>query len=862
MLNADDALATFQVIMTEFSAFADASGAVTEADTRAKLIDRILKEVCGWPEAGVTRETHVDRGYVDYILTEAGRKLIAVEAKREGLPFVLPAGLTHRQYKLDGALVTDREVGNAINQVRGYCDDGGIRYAIATNGYAWIIFRAVREDMPWRKGTAIVFRSFSDIENNFTAFWNLLSYEAIARGSLHEEFGNRLRVSRNLHRVITRLFNADLPLRRNRLNTALQPLIKLIFENIADQHQLEILQSCYVHSNTVRLASEYLHNLITEPIPQFLHEEGTLSIGIPGAPKGFEHALRTAAVDRKGELVLLLGSIGSGKTTFLKRYLRTTGLDVLEKLTLWFPIDFLKAPLDPTQLEPFFWNSILNDIRTRYSARDFEKRRHLADVFGLEIEALRSTVLADLSKGTRAYDQALAPFLLEWQQQTSTYVPKLISTTSRREKVTPFFFIDNVDQLAAAYQAQIFLLAQRVTRMVDSVTVVCLREESYYTASVQKSFTAYSTRKFHIASPLFLKLIGNRIDYATKLLATSSAPISRNAASDDEDIRNYLLIVKDSLFSKNKRIARMIDTICYGNMRLALDLFSTFLTSGATDVGKMLRIWERDGNYHVAYHEFVKSIMLGDRKYYKEDQSPVLNVFNVGAEQNSSHFTALRVLRVLLAFRGDSNPEGRGYVEVSNLVNEFENTFDNREDLVSALTRLVRKQLIEVNTRSTDNLEGASHIRITSGGWYYLRYLSRTFAYLDLVLQDTPFDDPHLEKDLRESVLKVDNLDKEDSRLERIRVRFERVRRFLAYLEAQENAERTRYQLNAVHGPIGALTMPLIIRQFDSDAAWIEHRLLENREKYEEDSIEVQPVEDVEVLELFDELQRSTDDST
>src|SRR5437764_9235852 len=103
-------------------------------------------------------------------------------------------------------------------------------------------------------------------------------------------------------------------------------------------------------------------------------------------------------------------------------------------------------------------------------------------------------------------------------------------------------------------------------------------------------------------------------------------------------------------------------------MRFALQMFTTFLTSGATDVDKMLAIYRREGAYYVAFHEFVKSVMIGDRAYYREGPSVIMSVFDCGAERNSSHFTALRVLALLLAHRGEATPQGKGYVETSRVI--------------------------------------------------------------------------------------------------------------------------------------------------------------------------------------------------
>jgi hypothetical protein len=88
--------------------------------------------------------------------------------------------------------------------------------------------------------------------------------------------------------------------------------------------------------------------------------------------------------------------------------------------------------------------------------------------------------------------------------------------------------------------------------------------------------------------------------------------------------------VEYSMFERSRNIARFIESVCFGNMRLALQMFATFLTSGVTDVDKMLRIYSRDGAYFVAFHEFIKSIMLQGRRYYKEAESPIMNVLDWG----------------------------------------------------------------------------------------------------------------------------------------------------------------------------------------------------------------------------------------
>jgi hypothetical protein len=455
---------------------------------------------------------------------------------------------------------------------------------------------------------------------------------------------------------------------------------------------------------------------------------------------------------------------------------------------------------------------------------------------------LAETGLRDAASKPEAFDAALSPYLEKWTANISEYVPRLLRLCVSTRKVGIVLFIDNVDQLPPAYQSQIFLLAQRVTRTIGAVTIAALREESYYTVSMQRTFTAYTTRKFHIASPRFRQLIGKRIEYALNVLNRNPTEVREILSSGmdlhQKPLAEFLKIVEFSIFEQNRNIARFIESICFGNMRLALQMFATFLTSGVTDVDKMLRIYQREGAYFVAFHEFIKSVMLGDRRYYSESGSPIMNVFDCGSERNSSHFTGIRILRILLEHRGEYTPQGQGYLDVGAIVMRFEDVFDNREDVVRTLNRLVARQLVETNTRSTENIAGASHVRITSAGWYYQRYLVSSFPYLDLVLQDTPLNSAALEANLRDAMWSVDNLsDRDDLKIERMQVRFDRVNRFLEYLSYEEEKEREAFRLSRSRGVLGEEIVPPIKLAYQRQKEWIEYRLRENRERYADEAI-------------------------
>jgi hypothetical protein len=112
----------------------------------------------------------------------------------------------------------------------------------------------------------------------------------------------------------------------------------------------------------------------------------------------------------------------------------------------------------------------------------------------------------------------------------------------------------------------------------------------------------------------------------------------------------------------------------------------------------------------------------------------------------------------------------------------------------------------------------------------------KAFAYIDLVLQDTPLNSSNVERSLRSFVDHVDNLsDREEQKLERMQIRFSRAREFLDYLEDEERREHTGFALHVRDGIWQESLVPAIRGQIEQEIQWIERRLRENREKIAED---------------------------
>lgn len=112
-----DALERFRKVFKDFSSVSVDAGRITEADTRANILDRLIHEVLEWPRGSVSREKHGKVVYLDYELSR-GIPLLVIEAKASGETFQIPyrktAGI--QRLKLNGSLQLIRMSEQQLNR--------------------------------------------------------------------------------------------------------------------------------------------------------------------------------------------------------------------------------------------------------------------------------------------------------------------------------------------------------------------------------------------------------------------------------------------------------------------------------------------------------------------------------------------------------------------------------------------------------------------------------------------------------------------------------------------------------------------------------------------------------------------------
>jgi hypothetical protein len=394
------------------------------------------------------------------------------------IPQLPPDVSTAHAFTLGGVLRTVKNLQEYITQVQTYCFNNGIEYAAISNGWQWVIFRAVRTDgIHVGRGRVVVFKSLEDIRDRFVAFWSLLSRASVENNSLARTFQPSEATAFQYKRVADEVHYYNEKVTRNDLSADLEPLIREYMGEIADDKSKEKLRDLFVKGPALAEVLNAVGHQMTVALSNTLATANRVfqSRKVDDLKGSIKQKIKShIALPSRGEVILLLGRVGSGKTTFVHHFLRIDLKDLLEKHFL-VSFDFRLLAKERT-VDSFFYERLRvelsrNELFTSLSSKNLRK------VYAAEINELTKGPLAGLERANRKhFEEKIADFLLSRYEKPEDYLTRTLRYLADMSGVRCVLVLDNVDQLEATRQQEI--LRSRIRWLVKLTPSACKKKTS------------------------------------------------------------------------------------------------------------------------------------------------------------------------------------------------------------------------------------------------------------------------------------------------------------------------------------------------------------------------------------------------
>ncbi|HUZ60091.1 MAG TPA: P-loop NTPase fold protein [Hanamia sp.] len=764
------------------------SSDISESDTRSKIIDVFFKDILGWEESDIERERFVQVGYYDYEISTSIFRFV-VEAKKTFVEFKIPEKA--RKVKLKTIYKPNKKV---IDQIRGYIFNRNLLYGIITNGKQFIIGKFLNTDgTDWLENEVLIYQSIDTIDSHFIEFYETISKEFVNHYGRFKLFSES-----NLGRTIVKSNNfkkKDDELVRNKISHELIPIITEVFEEIYNLENLKdekILKECYVKNNDIKKYNSELGFIFSDNPPNF---DSRIN---PVQNTDATHKQLTEQISQSEsklpDPIIIIGSTGAGKTTFIKYFLEVVLDKGIKKNRPLLYLDFRNETESTVKDTKRIYQKLLDQLYEQYATLNLNNFKVLSIIYKTEIEYQKKGFWEHI-KEEEKLNIKISEFLEKKAEDPISHLAKISNYLVKQVHKRLCIVIDNADQLDEEIQKEVFILGHSFHRNLKVMTLISLREGYFYKFKNKPPFDAYHSTVFHITAPPYREVLDKRIKYVLQHFKFQAIKIvldNYKAELGEGSLNALFSNLYTVLFERsNSEILSFLEETSYPNIRNGLEKFKFFLLSGHTKTNMYMSFeYGKDGKNNIPIWEFIKSVALESNYYYQTNRSVLFNIY-YPSTNNKNHFTKIRLLDYII----DNNTgvsKKNNFILISSIINDFIKAGYNTEVILEELNLLHSNGLIFTNDYASDveeqtTLDFSNEIGITPAGSYYLKNLLNTFLYYDLVLQDTPI---YNDKYFDEITAAFPECDGDGNR--NLSGRVKTTELFINYLLEQENLDHNR----------------------------------------------------------------------
>ncbi|MDQ6469214.1 type I restriction enzyme HsdR N-terminal domain-containing protein [Flavobacterium sp. LHD-80] len=676
------------------------------------------------------KKLQIDKGkksslyYPDYLITINGVPSIIVEAKRPDEDL----NEAFRQAALYSAEI-NRFFEDEINPCKYIIACDGLSFLAGTWDNAKPAFNLTTQN--WEVGN-----------DEFSSFFNMFSKDSIERHST--EIRTKIRKDVSFKKPLHLIGGKNIQNKqiKNSFGETISIQYRHLFNPNVDEEKADIVKNAYVHTNK--------HQSHVTPIDRLIRKKVLSSVENSTLIKSSENPTELLsklqeAHNYNNQVLLLIGSVGSGKSTFTT-YLKEVALDkqLIEKL-VWVTLDLNNAPVNSKDIYSWIINNLTNKIKASRTDIDFDDFETIKEIFKLELEKFDKLAGALLDKKSETYRIELFRKITELQASHELVLHSIISTFLHSTGKNLVIVLDNCDKRNLEEQLLMFEVANWIKETIKAIVFLPLRDTTYDHFKKEKPLdTVIKDLIFRITPAPLEQIIYNRIKYATRL----SEKNENRYYTLDNNIKvsypakqelYYLKSIITSLF-QNHFFKKLITGLTGSDIRHGIEIFLDFCKSGHITDSEIFKIKQSKGEHILPRHVVSKVFFRGDRVFYNDESSRVKNLFySDPSDKIPNPFVRIEILKWLHSKYRTRGLSGiLGFHRVDELISDLITIGFERDRVEKEILNLIRHRLIISESQDSNSFKLAELISINIPGIIHLELLNN-IDYLSSCSEDTWF---------------------------------------------------------------------------------------------------------------------------
>ncbi|PBQ34690.1 RNA-binding protein [Sphingobacteriaceae bacterium] len=513
---------------------------------------------------------------------------------------------------------------------------------------------------------------------------------------------------------------------RNTFGESISIQYRHLFNPNEETERRDIVKNAYVHVSKHESHVQPIDKLIRKKVKPL--NETSVEIEDQVKPREILKKLENAQ-NYNNQVLLLIGSVGSGKSTFLT-YLREVALDAsITARTFWVNLNLNDAPVTASEIYRWIKQNLIKQIKSAIKA-DYDSLEFIEQLYEQEIASVKKGALKLLDPESEKYKSLLVERILEFQADIDLTLNCFIRKVVHDAGKELIIVLDNCDKRNLEEQLLMFEVANWIKDNIKAIVFLPIRDTTFDHYRNEKPLdTVIKDLIFRINPPSLEKVIYSRIKYANRLAEKSpekfytlSNGFKVSYPSSDE--LHYLKSILTSLFQSNF-FKRLISGLAGRDIRRGIEIFLDFCKSGHITDKEILKMKQTKGEFRIPNHIISRVFLRGNLVYYSDANSRVKNLFHSDPSDDlPDPFVRLAILKLLNDLKNSKGSGGiLGFHKTSFILQTLSSHGHADYRIEEELLFLIRNTLILSESQDTTKVNLDDLVSISTSGIIHLDLL-------------------------------------------------------------------------------------------------------------------------------------------
>ena len=451
----------------------------------------------------------------------------------------------------------------------------------------------------------------------------------------------------------------------------------------------------------------------------------------------------------RNEFILLIGTKGSGKSTFVKRFFKLMLPPDIASHCVYININMADSTGDEKSVTEWLNQNLL--IETEKAL--FIDNSPTFD----ELQGMFFDEYTRWSKGTykHLYEKDKNHFKIEFgkhiekrrERRPAEYIRRLVGSIVKSRRKLPCIIFDNADHFSIEFQERVFQYARSIYENEICLIIMPITDKTSWQLSQQGALQSFDSESLYLPTPPPMVIFERRIKYIgdkTKEVKTKKGDgyfFERGIKLSLSDIYAFAQCLQ-RIFIETGNASKWLGNLSNYDIRRCLKLSRDVTTSSYLRIEELFKAFISNSVHTIPEHRIKSAIIKKNYDIYPVGQNEfVQNIFCITSEILTTPLLALRILRLLLDARHSDVQGISSFIPIEQILDYFHSMTIERRAVQLCIDTMLKTGLCFSYDPTKMNIADAKKLEISPAGRQHYYWGTNDTTYMGIMLNITPIYD-------------------------------------------------------------------------------------------------------------------------